>query len=75
MIEIKIRKLGNSLGLILPSEAAKQLGVSEGDTLFLTDSPDGFRLTPYDPSFKKQVKAAEGVMKRYRNALRELSDK
>jgi len=75
MHEIKIRKVGNSLGLILPSEATKMLGVSEGDVLYLTDSKDGFRLTPYDPKFKAQMKTAEGVMKRYRNTLRELSDK
>jgi putative addiction module antidote len=75
MIEVTVRKVGNSLGLILPSEAAQKLGVSEGDTLFFTDSLDGFRLTPYDPKFKAQMKKAEDVMKRYRNTLRELSDK
>jgi putative addiction module antidote len=75
MIEITVRKVGNSLGLILPSEATKKLGVSEGDILFFTDSQDGFRLTPYDPRFKSQMKSAEAVMKRYRNTLRELPDK
>jgi putative addiction module antidote len=75
MIEVTVRKVGNSLGLILPSEATQKLGVSEGDTLFFTDSPDGFRLTPYDPNFKAQMGTAEDVMKRYRNTLRELSDK
>jgi len=44
----------------------------EGDKLFLTKSPDGFRVTPYDPDFKAFMKAAEGFMGRYRNALREL---
>jgi putative addiction module antidote len=75
MIEITVRKVGNSLGLILSGEVTKKLGVSEGDTLFLTDSVEGFRLTPYDPAFKAQMETAEGVMKRYRNALHELSDK
>ena len=74
MIEVTIRKVGNSLGLILPGEAAKKLGVSAGDVLYLTESLDGFRLTPYDPNFKDQMETAEGVMKRYRNALRKLAD-
>lgn len=75
MHSIRIRKVGNSLGLILPGEAARKLGIGEGDTLYLTDSVDGFRITPYDPEFKRQMKAAEGVMKRYKNALRELADR
>ncbi len=73
MIEIKVRKVGNSLGVVLPAEATKTLGVAEGDTLYLIESQDGFRITPYDPAFARQMKTAEDVMKRYRNALRDLS--
>jgi len=45
----------------------------EGDTLYMTESPDGYRLTPYDPAFARQMKAAAKGMRRYRNALRELA--
>lgn len=38
---LKLRKIGNSVGLILPKEAMAKLNVQEGDTLALTDGPDG----------------------------------
>ncbi len=73
MVQLTVRKVGNSLGLTLPGEAAQALGVKEGDKLFLTQAPDGFHITPYDPDFAETMKAAEDFMGRYRNALRELS--
>ncbi len=73
MVQLTVRKVGNSLGVTLPSQAAQALGVKEGDKLFLTESPDGFRITPYDPGFEASMKLAEGFMRRYRNALRELA--
>ncbi|MDZ4804061.1 MAG: AbrB/MazE/SpoVT family DNA-binding domain-containing protein [Candidatus Eisenbacteria bacterium] len=73
MVELKVRKLGNSLGVTLPAQAAQVLGVKEGDKLYLTETPEGYRLTPYDPEFEATMKAAEDFMKRYRNALRELA--
>ena len=73
MVQVRIRKIGNSLGVILPAEATAALQVGEGDTLFLTQSPEGFRITPYDPAFERQIKVASKGMKKYRNALRELA--
>jgi putative addiction module antidote len=73
VVKLTIRKVGNSLGLTLPAEAARALRVKEGDALYLTETPDGFQLVPYDPDFEKTMKAAEGFMKRYRNTLRELA--
>lgn len=73
MVQLTVRKVGNSLGLTLPGPAAKALGVKEGDKLFLTETPDGFHITPYDPEFESTLKIAEGFMGRYRNALRELA--
>ena len=73
MVQIKVRKVGNSLGVILPKDAVQQLKVDEGDTLFLTETTGGYRLTLFDPEFEKTMKTAEGFMKRYRHALRELA--
>jgi putative addiction module antidote len=73
MVKVTVRKIGNSFGVILPARALQALQVSEGDELFLTEGPEGLRITPYDPDFEKTVKVAEGVMARYRNALRELA--
>jgi len=73
MVQMTVRKIGNSLGVILPAEATAALQVAEGDRLFLTQSPEGFRVTPYDPAFERQMKVAAKGMKKYRNALRELA--
>lgn len=73
MYRLKLRKVGNSLGLTLPSEALRALRVREGDPLYLTEAPDGFRLTPYDPEFEETMEIAEDFMARYRNALRDLA--
>lgn len=73
-IELKVKKIGNSLGLVLPKEVASKLNVAEGDSLFVTDGVNGgLRLTAEDPQFAKQMKAAESIIKRYRNTFRELA--
>jgi putative addiction module antidote len=73
MQPLKLTKIGNSVGLVLPKESLARLGVEMGDTLFLTESPDGYRLTPYDPVVEKQLAAARSVMKKRRAVLRELA--
>jgi putative addiction module antidote len=74
MTSIKVRPIGNSLGVVLPKEALARLDVKEGDTLFLTEAPDGsMRITPYDPAFEAQMRAAREGMRRFRNTLRELA--
>ncbi len=73
MVALTVRKIGNSLGVILPARATAALNVGEGDQLFLTESPDGMRITAFDPSFEKQMKAAAKGMRKYRHALRELA--
>jgi len=73
MISLKLMQIGNSVGFLLPKEAASRLKVEKGDLVFLTESPDGYRISPYDPAFEKQMKTAERVMKKRRNVLRALS--
>jgi len=73
MTSLKLTRVGNSVGLVLPKETLARMKVDAGDTLYLTESPEGFRLTPFDPAFAKQFAAAEKVMKRRRAALRELA--
>ena len=63
----------NSLALTLTKEALALLKVSAGDTVYLTEAPGGFRITAYDPSFARHMSAANEIMKRRRNALRELA--
>jgi putative addiction module antidote len=74
MLELKIRKIGNSLGVVLPKEAVNRLRADEGDRLFLIEAPNGtYALTPYDPAFEKKMKKATGIMQRYRNTLHAFS--
>lgn len=73
MAQLKVRKVGNSLGVTLPAHVVRELKVREGDELYLTEAPGGcFRITPYDPEFADAMDAAGSFMARYRNALREL---
>ncbi len=72
--ELKLRKIGNSVGVVLPKEILARLNSREGDTLVLTETPDGgFRLTPDLGDFAQQMELAEDIACRYRNALRELA--
>jgi putative addiction module antidote len=74
MLKFKVTTVGASAGFILNKEAMARLGVKKGDILYLTEAPDGgFRLTPYDPDFERQMVLAEGVMHDDREILRALS--
>lgn len=73
MLSLKLVQIGNSVGFVLPKEAALKLKVEKGDVVYLTDSPDGYRISPYDPEFEKQMKAAERIMKKRRRVLRALA--
>ena len=73
MIPLKLTQIGNSTGVLLPKEALEKMHVSKGDVIYLTESPDGFRVTPYDPQFESQMEAAADIMKRYRNTLKILA--
>jgi len=70
-----VTKIGNSTGVILPKEAASRLKVKKGDSVFLIETPGGYTITPYDPEFEAQMKAARRGMAKYRNALHELAEK
>ena len=73
MIELKLTAIGNSVGVVLPKEAVARLKVSKGDTLYITETPDGYRLTPHDLAFEAQMVAARKIMKKRRAALGELA--
>ena len=70
---LKVRKIGNSLGVVIPAEALARFKVAEGDELLLTLTPNGYKLDVYDQDIAEQVKAGRKMAKRYRNTLRELS--
>lgn len=73
MLTLKLTTVGNSVGIVLPKEALERLNLEKGDKIFLTESPDGYRLTPYDPEFEKQITVARQIMKKRRDVLHELA--
>ncbi|WP_299979046.1 hypothetical protein [Desulfobacula sp.] len=74
MLELKVRKIGNSLGLVLPKESLARLKVKEGGVLYFTEAQDGsYRLTGYNENFSRQVSEAEKIMRQDKDLLRELS--
>jgi putative addiction module antidote len=73
-LELKLRKVGNSVGVVLPKEALARLNVEEGDAVYLTETTDGgFRVTASNPAFAEKMKVAQKLSRRYRHALKELA--
>lgn len=73
-IETKLRAIGNSTGVILPSEVLQKLALERGDKVFLVETAKGgFEITPYDEEVAKTMEVAKDVVRRYRNAFKELA--
>lgn len=70
---LKVTRIGNSAGIILPKEILARLRVGPGDTLHLTEAPDGVRITAADPDFAAKMEAAEAIMREDRDILRVLA--
>jgi putative addiction module antidote len=74
MLALKVTTVGSSSGVILPKEAMARLKLRKGDTVYLTEAPDGsYRLTPYNPDFERQMTLAEEIMHDDREILRALA--
>ena len=74
MMSLKITRIGSSSGVILNKEAMAKLRVEKGDTIYLTEAPDGgLRITPYNPDFERQMALAEDIMREDRDILRALA--
>ncbi|MEJ0077962.1 MAG: AbrB/MazE/SpoVT family DNA-binding domain-containing protein [Alphaproteobacteria bacterium] len=73
MIKLKITKIGNSLGVVLPKEALARLKVGQGDTVFLTELPDGYRVIAFDETLVEQVNEGRDFMREFRETFRALA--
>jgi putative addiction module antidote len=67
--------VGNSLGILLTKDVIEVLGVAEGDQLFAVRTPDGIRLTPFNPDFATAIESTRDYMRRHRDAMHELAKK
>lgn len=72
-MKLKITTVGNSAGVILPKELLARLRLEKGDELYALETPDGIRLTTYDPELAAQMEVAEQVMRERRNLLHKLA--
>ncbi|MEO8746485.1 MAG: AbrB/MazE/SpoVT family DNA-binding domain-containing protein [Rhodanobacter sp.] len=72
-MKLKITTIGNSAGVILPRELLTRLRLEKGDELFALETPDGIRLSTYDPTLAQQMEVAEEVMRKRRTLLHKLA--
>lgn len=72
--KLKLTAIGNSTGVILPRELLEKLRVERGDELMVLETPDGIKLTAYDPEFAEQMDVAETIMREDRDLLRKLAE-
>ncbi len=73
MHTLKLTQIGNSVGLILPKDVLARLKLEKGDTVFVTETPDGVAMTPYDPSLEEQIDAGRAFMREFRDTFHELA--
>lgn len=69
----KVRRIGGSLGIIIPKNVADSMAIEEGDDLFIVSTDEGIAVTPYDPEFEDTLEDAREFMRSHRNAFRELA--
>ena len=72
-MKLKVTAIGNSAGIILPKELLARLRVDKGDDLYAVETPDGIRLSAYDPTLAAQMEVAERIMRDDRAVLRKLA--
>ena len=70
---LKLTQIGNSVGVILPKEALSRLKLGKGESVFLTETVDGYVLTPYDPALEEEISAGRAFMHEYRDTFHQLA--
>jgi len=71
--EVKLRRVGGSIGATLPKDMADRFHLEVGDRVLAVETDRGILLSPYDPEIEEALASAAIASKRYRNALRELA--
>jgi putative addiction module antidote len=70
---LKLTQIGNSVGVILPKEMLARLKLEKGETVFLTETPDGYAITPYDPALDEEMQAGREFMREFRDTFHALA--
>lgn len=74
MDPLKITTIGNSVGVVLPKEVLAKLHAGKGDLLYVSETPDGIKLSPYTHEYALQMDMAEKIMRKYRDVLKKLAE-
>ena len=70
---LKLTQIGNSVGAVVPKELLAKMRLEKGDEFYVTETPDGLRITPHNPEFEEQMRMGREIMKERRAVLRELA--
>ena len=70
---LKLTQIGNSVGVILPKDALSRLKLGKGESVFLTETNEGYVLTPYDPALEEKISAGRAFMREYRDTFHQLA--
>jgi putative addiction module antidote len=71
---LQIKKVGNSVGLILPKELLARLKLKEGDKLYVVEQTErGMKLSPYDPKHAKAMEIARRSFRKYADTYKALA--
>ena len=73
MHTLKLTQIGNSVGVSLPKEALAKLRLEKGQSVFMTETPEGLVLTPYDPALDEQIQAGRAFMREFRDTFHQLA--
>ena len=73
MHALKVTTVGNSAGVIIPKDVLKKMNISKGDSLYLVEEQDGYKITPYNKEFIEQMELAEEIMREDRDVLKVLA--
>jgi putative addiction module antidote len=71
---LQIKKIGNSVGLILPKDLLARLKLSEGDKLYVVEQTErGVKLSPYDPKHAEAMDIARRSFRKYADTYKALA--
>lgn len=70
---LKLTQIGNSVGVILPKEMLANLKLEKGESVFMTETPEGYVLTPYDPALDEEMQAGREFMRDFRDTFHALA--
>ncbi len=73
MHTLKLTQIGNSVGVILPKEVLAKLKLEKGQSIFITETPEGYAITPYDPAVEVQLNVGRDFMREYRDTFHQLA--